>query len=249
VSAAEAVILQTVAATVAVSLVSLIGVFFLGMREEILGRVIDQLVAFAAGALLGTALMHMIPEAFEALGPSSLRVVVAGVLVFFITERFLYWRHCHKAECKTHTFVYLNLLGDGIHNFIDGLVIAASFVSGSSLGAAAVLSVLAHEVPQEIGDFGVLVYGGLSRRRALIYNLLSALTAVLGGLLGLFASMRTAAFVPALVPFAAGGFIYVACSDLIPEIHKERSFLKTTMQLISLLLGLAATALLAGSHC
>ena len=209
------------------------------VKEEILSRVLSELVAFATGALLGAAFLHMIPEAFEALGPASLRLVVLGILSFFILERFLYWRHCHEAECRTHTFVYLNLFGDGVHNFVDGLVIAASFIAGSSLGITTTLAVVAHEIPQELGDFGVLVYGGLSKAKALLYNLLSALTAVLGGVVGYFISTYTMGFSSVLIPFAAGGFIYIAGSDLIPEIHKERSFSKTVLQLVSLLLGLA----------
>jgi zinc and cadmium transporter len=181
----------------------------------------------------------MIPEALEALGPDSLRLVVLGIIAFFILERFFYWRHCHEEECKTHTFVYMNLLGDGVHNFLDGLVIAASFVSGNSLGITTTLAVIAHEIPQEIGDFGILVYGGLSKKRALVYNLLSALTAILGGIIGYYTSTYAAEFPPLLIPFAAGGFIYIAASDLIPEIHKERSLNKTILQLVSLLLGIA----------
>ena len=238
----EGTILPIIVAVLVVSLISLVGVIFLVVKEKILSRILTELVAFATGALLGAAFLHMIPEAFEALGPDSLRLVVLGIITFFILERFLYWRHCHEAECKTHMFVYLNLFGDGVHNFIDGLVIAAGFIAGSSLGLTTTLAVIAHEIPQELGDFGVLVYGGLSKTRALLYNLLSALTAVLGGVGGYFISTYTMGFSSVLIPFAAGGFIYIASSDLIPEIHKERSFYKTLLQLTSLLLGLAVIA-------
>jgi zinc and cadmium transporter len=231
--------LSIIVAVLMVSLISLVGVIFLVVGENILSRILTELVSFATGALLGAAFLHMIPEAFEALGPDSLRLVVLGILSFFILERFLYWRHCHEAECKTHTFVYLNLFGDGVHNFVDGLVIAASFIAGSSFGIITTLAIVAHEIPQELGDFGVLVYGGLSKTKALLFNLLSALTAVVGGVVGYFISTHAMGFSSMLIPFVAGGFIYIAGSDLIPEIHKERSFSKTVLQLASLLLGLA----------
>jgi zinc and cadmium transporter len=162
---------------------------------------------------------------------------MVGIVSFFALEKFLYWRHCHEKECPTHTFVYLNLVGDGIHNFIDGMVIAATFMIGFELGFATTLAVIFHEVPQEIGDFGVLVYGGLSRKKALIYNFISAVTAILGALATYFlAYLRSIEAL--LVPFAAGGFIYIAATDLMPELHKKSHAGESIVQLFMILLGI-----------
>ncbi|MBD3249438.1 hypothetical protein GF336_05315 [Candidatus Woesearchaeota archaeon] len=136
-------------------------------------------------------------------------------------EKFLHWHHCHKGKCDIHTFTYMNLIGDGVHNFIDGLIIAASFSVDISFGVITTIAVIAHEIPQEIGDFGVLVYGGFGRLKALAFNFLSAVTAIIGAVIGYLISGSVEGFVPFLLPFAAGGFIYIAASDLVPELHKE----------------------------
>ena len=162
-----------------------------------------------------------------------------GLLIFFILEKFL-WRHCHEREkCPVHPFAYLNLVGDGIHNFIDGIIIAASFMASQdpSLGFIVTLAVAAHEIPQEIGDFSILLYGGFSKTKALIYNFLTALTAMAGGIFTFYGS----AFLPQtpyLLAFAAGGFIYIASTDLIPELHRERKALNSFLQFIMLSIGL-----------
>jgi len=152
-------------------------------------------------------------------------------------EKFLYWRHCHEEKCPVHMFVYLNLVGDGIHNFVDGMIIAASFILSYDLGVATTLAVIFHEIPQEIGDFGVLMYGGLTRRRALAYNFVSALTAVVGAL-----TAYHLAYIQGvehfLVPFAAGGFIYIAATDLMPELHKRTQAKESLTQLAAILTGI-----------
>jgi zinc and cadmium transporter len=194
------------------------------------------LVSFASGTLLGGAFLHLIPEALLNGGENLFIVILSGILVFFLLEKFL-WRHCHERDCPVHVFAYLNLLGDGIHNFIDGILIAASFLTSTPLGFATALAVVSHEIPQEIGDFGILVYGGFSKVKALSYNLLSALMAFVGALL----TYSFSAYLPSssyFLMFAAGSFIYVATTDLIPELHKEHGVAKSFLQFALLVVGI-----------
>lgn len=153
-------------------------------------------------------------------------------------EKYLYWRHCHDEICEIHPFTYLNLIGDGFHNFLDGLVIAASFLVSIKLGLVTTAAVILHEIPQELGDFGVLVYGGFTKTKALLFNLLSALTAVVGAVAGFFISSTTANFSNFILPLTAGGFIYIASSDLIPELHKERDTKKSISAFLFFILGI-----------
>ncbi|MEM3641857.1 MAG: ZIP family metal transporter, partial [Candidatus Bathyarchaeia archaeon] len=200
---------------ITVSLISLVGIVFISLKENLLRRITMVLVGFASGTLLGGAFLHLLPEAIKENTEIAFYYVIIGIVSFFALEKFLYWRHCHEEECPIHMFAYLNLIGDGIHNFIDGMVIAATFMFSFSLGFTTTLAVIFHEIPQEIGDFGVLVYGGFNKRKALAYNFISALTAILGALATYFLvclqSLETL-----LLPFAAGGFIYIAATDLMP---------------------------------
>ena len=229
-----------------VSVISLIGIVFVVLSEKWFNKALLMLVGFASGSLLGGAFFHLIPEAIEKVGKASSITVeniflalALGLLIFFVLEKFL-WRHCHEREkCPIHPFAYLNLVGDGIHNFIDGIIIAASFMASQdvSLGFIVTLAVAAHEIPQEIGDFSILLYGGFSKTKALIYNFLTALTAMAGGIFTFYGS----AFLPQtpyLLAFAAGGFIYIASTDLIPELHRERKALNSFLQFIMLSIGL-----------
>lgn len=229
-----------------VSVISLIGIVFIVLSEKWFNKALLMLVGFASGSLLGGAFFHLIPEAIEKVGKASSITVeniflalALGLLIFFVLEKFL-WRHCHEREkCPVHPFAYLNLVGDGIHNFIDGIIIAASFMASqdASLGFIVTLAVAAHEIPQEIGDFSILLYGGFSKTKALIYNFLTALTAMAGGIFTFYGS----AFLPQtpyLLAFAAGGFIYIASTDLIPELHRERKALNSFLQFIMLSIGL-----------
>lgn len=225
-----------------VSLISLIGILFIGLRETLLRRIITVLVGFSCGALIGGAFIHMLPEALENMGQACESIfyyVITGIVVFFVMEKFLYWRHCHERECPIHAFVYLNLVGDGVHNFIDGMVIAGSFLASYSLGMATTLGVVFHEIPQEIGDFGVLVYGGLTKRKALAYNFASALTAIAGALTVYFSAPLIQGIDTFMAPFAAGGFIYIAATDLMPELHKRSGAKESITQLIALLTGIS----------
>jgi len=226
-------------ATVIVSLISLVGVFSLWIKHKLLDKILLLLVGFSAGALMGGAFFHLIPEATKNSSIEFVGVmVVAGFSLFFLIERVLHWRHCHKGKCDVHTFTYMNLIGDGVHNFIDGMIIAASFSMSIHIGIITTFAVIAHEIPQEIGDFGVLVYGGFSKIKALAFNFLSAITAVLGALVGHFLSSATESFSNALIPFAAGGFIYIFASDLTPELHKEPSLSKSLLSFAFFIMGI-----------
>lgn len=226
-----------------ISLISFIGVLTLTMKEKTLQKMLLFLVSLATGALMGGAFLHLIPESLEKIDPfSASSYVLLGFILFFFLEKLLWWRHCHFKKCPIHTFGYLNLVGDGIHNFTDGLIVAASFLSNFSLGIATSLAVALHEIPQEIGDFGVLVYAGFKRKKALLLNFICALAAILGGLFGYL--LRSFFFHALLLPFAAGGFIYIAASDLIPEIRKERELKPSLLMFFTFLLGITLMAIL-----
>lgn len=228
-----------IGSTILISLISLVGVFTLSLKDKILDEILLLLVGFSAGTLAGGAFLHLLPESLEKLpGGETFVYALVGFTVFFLMERILYWRHCHEGHCDVHAFSYLNLFGDGLHNFIDGLVIAGSFLGGIPLGIATTVAVVTHEIPQEIGDFAVLIYGGFSKGRALFYNLLSGLTAVAGGVIGYFLATTIAGFSAALLPLTAGGFIYIAASDLIPELHKEKDANKSNLAFILFIFGL-----------
>ena len=205
------------------SAIALVGSVALVLRESTLRRVLLPLVSFAAGSLIGGALFHMIPAALHTLPVlTSLRWVAVGFTIFFALEQFLHWHHCHRAsaECKK-PLTYLILIGDGLHNFLGGLAIAGVFLVDVRLGIAAWFAAAAHEVPQELGDFGVLVHGGWKKRTALLLNLISGLTFLLGGLIAYALSLRLD--VRWLVPLAAGNFLYIGASDLVPEVNKAHT--------------------------
>ena len=233
------------ASVTVVSLISFVGVIFIGLKESLLRRIVMVLVGFASGTLLGGAFFDLLPEAVNMINPpiTIFYFVILGIIVLFSIEKFLYWRHCHEEECQVHTFAYINLVGDGVHNFIDGMIIAATFVFSFELGFITTLAVISHEIPQEIGDFGVLIYGGLSKRKALTYNFISALTAILGAIVTYYVVFLRSNYA-LLVPFAAGGFIYIAATDLMPELHKKSHAGESIIQLLSILLGLGLMAYL-----
>lgn len=226
-------------ATTIVSLMSLIGACFLSLRETTLQHVSALLVAFASGALIGGVFFHLLPEALAFASEQTFPLVVLGIVLFFALEKFLAWRHCHAGKCDVHTFTYLNLVGDGLHNFLDGMLIAGSFLVSVELGVITTVVVILHEIPQELGDFGVLIYGGFSRAQALLFNLLSALTAVAGGMIAYCFSLYVSNLQAPLLALAAGGFLYVALVDLLPELHKQRKPTESLTQFALLLCGLA----------
>ncbi|HNX82541.1 MAG TPA: ZIP family metal transporter, partial [Candidatus Omnitrophota bacterium] len=229
-----------ISASIVVSLISFVGVITLLLKENVLEKILLLLISFSAGALIGGAFLHLIPEAVEKSGQSGVYLfVIVGFILFFILEKYLHWRHCHKGKCDIHTFTYLNLVGDGVHNFIDGLIIGSSFVVSVNFGIATSFAIIMHEIPQEIGDFGVLVYGGLNKNKALFYNFLSAITAVIGTVIGYALANTSDDFLKLLMPVAAGGFIYIASCDLIPELHKQSDIKKATLSMVVFILGVA----------
>jgi zinc and cadmium transporter len=211
------------------SAIALVGSITLVLSQRTLKRIVLPLVAFAAGSLLGGAFFHMLPTSLAAdvSDVTVFALILAGFTVFFGLEQFLHWHHCHRAdvECKK-PLTYLILIGDGLHNFLGGLAVASTFLIDIRLGIVTWLAAAAHEVPQELGDFGVLMHGGWERRKALLYNVLSALTFLVGGIIAYFASFRLD--VSFLVPFAAGNFLYIGAADLIPEV-KAHANLKTNV--------------------
>lgn len=228
-----------VGTSVAVSLISLIGIFSLLFKQKRLENLLILLIGFSAGGLIGGAFLHLLPEALEqASSRTVFPYLILGFIAFFVLERYLHWRHCHQGTCRIHPFTYLNLIGDGVHNFTDGLVIGASFMVSREFGLITALVIVLHEIPQEIGDFGVLVYGGFSRFKALYYNFLTALTCVAGTIAGYLISARAGSFPLFLLPFTAGGFIYVAACDLVPELHKQENLKKSSASMIAFLCGI-----------
>jgi zinc and cadmium transporter len=234
---------------IAVSLVSLIGVISLSLNDARLAKILLYLVSFSAGSLFGDAFIHLVPEAIEGnrLGASVSVLIIFGILFSFGVERFLQWRHCHipTSTEHPHSFAYMNLFGDAVHNLIDGLIIGGSYLVSIPIGVATTLAVIFHEIPQEMGDFCVLVYGGFNKRRALWLNFLTALTAVAGALAAIILGSILEGFIPLLIPFAAGNFIYIAGSDLIPELRKDiPEPKKAVMQMISIVLGVITMSLI-----
>jgi zinc and cadmium transporter len=207
--------------TIIVSLISFVGILALIIKNSLLDKFLVAIVALSAGALLGAAFFHLIPESEELEFHSTLLSVVIGFSLFLLGEKLLHWQHCHKGKCSIHSFAYMNLVGDGIHNFIDGLTIGASFTINPHTGFATTIAVALHEIPQEIGDFGVLIYGGFEKIKAILLNFACALTAIIGGISGYLFLQQLEFGKAFLLSFAAGGFIYIAASDLIPEIRKE----------------------------
>jgi len=224
--------------TFADGLISFVGAFTLAFKEATLKKILFVLVAFSAGTMIGGSLFHLLPESFEALGHDidlAMLIFIAGFSIFFMVERFLHWHHCHSGnKCKVHAYSYMVLFGDGIHNFIDGLVIAAAFLTDFRLGVAASIAIIGHEIPQEIGDFAVLLHGEMKKRKALIYNFVSQLTAVAGGVVGFLDQEHLSAV---MLPFAAGGFMYIAASDLVPELHKEPQLRRAALAFAFFLFG------------
>ncbi len=249
-AASSIIWIYTLVSVLIISLISFIGIIGLSIKIDKLKKAILFLVSFSAGALFGDVFIHLLPEAVESYG-FRLNVslyILSGIIFFFIIEKFIHWHHCHLEPSKNHPhpFAVMNLLGDSVHNFIDGLIIGASYLASIPVGIATTLAVILHEIPQEIGDFGVLLHGGFSTRKALAMNFITALTAVLGALVALLLSIYVENLSLFLVPFAAGGFIYIAGSDLIPELHKEVNAHKSFMQLVTFVLGIVIMALLLG---
>ncbi|MBI5700380.1 ZIP family metal transporter [Candidatus Saganbacteria bacterium] len=236
------------ASVIIVSLISLIGIFSLLLRKNLLEKILLFLVSFAVGGLFGDAFIHLLPEAYKGLGINlfASSLVLFGIIFFFVLEKFIRWRHCHvpTSENHPHPVVYMNLIGDGAHNLIDGMLIGASYLVSIPIGISTTIAVVLHEIPQEIGDFGVLVNGGLTVRKALFFNFLTALAAVVGVMISLIVGPFIKDYASFMLPITAGGFLYIAGSDLIPELHHENELRDSFWQLFSILLGVAIMGLL-----
>lgn len=231
-----------------VSSLSLVGAVALLFNRDLSKRQVLYLVSFSVGGLLGGAFFHLVPEAIEING-EVLKVstwLLVGIFASYILEMVLKWRHCHipTSDEHPHSFAYINLIGDGVHNMIDGIIIGGAYLTSTSLGVATTIAVCLHEIPQEIGDFGVLIYAGMTRRRALLLNLASASTAILGVVIALSLSAYVENLVALLLPFAAGNFIYIAGSDLVPELQDEKRLSSSLVQLALMVLGLSLLYLL-----
>ncbi|MFA5926647.1 MAG: ZIP family metal transporter [Patescibacteria group bacterium] len=243
------VLAYTIVSVVIVSLISFVGAITLFIKEEALKKLLLFFVAFSTGALIGDAFLHLLPETVERTGSLTLLnsiSILSGILFFFALEKFLHWRHCHDIECEEHPryLGVLNLVGDGFHNFIDGILIGASFLVSMPLGITTTVAVALHEIPQELGDFGILLHSGFNRGRAIFYNLISGSIAIAGGVIAYFIGQDAEAFVAFVVPLTIGGFIYIALSGLVPELHKEERWQLSLWQFISMILGIGVMGLL-----
>ena len=242
------IIIYTLLSVLTISLVSFIGVFTLVLKRNLLNKSIFILVSLAVGTLLGDVFIHIIPEAYEKISNSTLIsfLIIGGILIFFVLEKVLHWHHhtLEHAEEHHHPIGKMILLGDGVHNFIDGLIIATSYMISIEIGVATTMAVILHEIPQEIGNFGVLIHAGYKTKKALWYNFLSALTAVAGAATALLFGNITEQFALWLLPLTAGGFIYIALSDLVPELHKDFRVGQGIIQEIAIMVGVASMLML-----
>ena len=237
------VLVTILAVVLVISLISLIGVFTLSIKGRSLQEMLFLFVSFAVGSMLAAALLELLPEALDANPPGYVfGLVILGIMVSFVMEQFIAHHHCHSHNCK-HRHIkpegYLNLFGDGVHNFIDGMIVSASFLASPGIGISSSLAIIAHEIPQEIGDFAVLLHSGFTRVQALWFNFLSALTAIAGALVAYFFSFYVAHFTTALSAFAVGNFLYLALTDLVPSLHHETDMRRSVLQFLMMLLGIA----------
>lgn len=232
--------LYTIGSVIIVSLISLIGIFSISMDQKRLAKMLLFMVSFAAGALLGDSFLHLLPESVEfGLGIKSSIFILIGILSFFILEKIISWRHCHipTSEDHPHPVGIMNLVGDGFHNTLDGMIIGGSYLVSIPLGISTTLAVILHEIPHEVGNFGILVHAGYSVRKALLFNFLCALTSILGAVITLIIGLKSESISAFLVPFTIGSFIYIATADLTPELMKETALKKSLLQLLFILLG------------
>ncbi len=235
-------LLLIVLSTLFIGLAAFAGLLGLAMQPERLNRIILYLVSFSVGALMGDAFIHIIPEAFEEMGFGTKVpiLILCGYLLFFVLEKFLLWRHCHDNDCQGHIkpLATLSIVGDAIHNVIDGMFIASSFLISIPLGISTTLAVFLHEIPHELGNFAILVHSGLERKKAVIYNFATGIASVLGAIATYYIGLRFSGFAIMLLPVTAGGFLYVAGSDLIPELHHENNLHRSIKQLVCILAGI-----------
>lgn len=237
------VYLYSFVAVLIVSLISLVGVFTLSVKEDLLKKYVFIVVSLAVGALLGDAFIHLIPEAYEKISNPTVvsLLIIGGIAIFFIVEKFLHWHHHeHGEEDHIHPVGKLVLFSDGVHNMIDGMIIGVAFMTSIPVGIATTIAVILHEIPQEIGDFGVLIHSGYTKSRALVLNFYSALLSILGLLIAFFVGGYSENISTWFVPIAAGGFIYIAVADLIPELHRSVKKSHSIIQILVVALGVVS---------
>lgn len=246
---------------------------FLLAPEPKRNRVLPHLVSFATGSLLGAALLGLVPHAVQGVGADAIHsiglTVLIGILIFFVLEKLVLWRHCHHDHCEGHVHQHVDerghqhvdpshrqrdaasasliLIGDGFHNALDGVLIAAAFLTDAHLGIVTALAVFAHEIPQEIGDLAILLHGGMARGRAMLLNLLTSLTSVVGGVIGVFALGYVQELVPYALAIAAASFLYVAVADLIPGLHRRVDATSGIQQFVLITLGVLVVYLTHGA--
>jgi len=250
--------LNSILAVILVSVLSLVGISLLFLKEHRLKKTVLVLIGLSVGSLFGDVFIHLLPEVFEESSPMTVSLgVLTGILIFFVLEKFIHWHHSHGDDVvesfhehkgdhceKIQPVGYMVLFGDGVHNFIDGVIIAASFMVSWEVGLATTIAVILHEIPQELGNFAVLIHSGFSKFKALVYNFYSALTAVVGAVAGLLFMEKMESSIPFFISIAAGGFVYIAGSDLVPELHKKIGMKESFVQLISILVGIGLMLLL-----
>ena len=235
-----------------VSLISLVGVFALGLKQNFLKKITFFLVSLSVGALFGDAIIHLIPEAFSKIennATTSLAILI-GIILFFVLEKFIRWHHSHEHNCedeecrtkqnnKIHPMGTLILTSDAIHNMIDGIIIGVSYLISIEIGIATTVAIILHEIPQEIGHFAILLHSGYTKTRAILLNFISSLSAIAGTAIVFIFGQTINSYIPILIAFAAGGFLYVAGSDLMPELHKTSDIKKSLQQFVAIIIGIA----------
>lgn len=239
------IFLLILVSTICVSMISWSGIIVCFFKEHILRKIILFLVAFSAGALMGGSLFHLLPEAINVMGDNFMVYIwiMIGFSTFFFLEQFIHWHHCHKLPSEhKEPFTYLVLISDSVHNFIDGTVIASAFIVDVKVGIATWIAVMLHEFPQELGDFGVLIHGGWSKMKALVFNFVSSLTVIIGAMFVYFTSSNLNLVF--LLPFASGSFIYIAASDLIPEIKHHPDKKNSILYFMFFILGIFFTLII-----
>lgn len=243
------VILYAIISVLIISLLSVIAAVPLLIKRKISNHTLLFLLSVSVGVLLATVFMDFLPEIMEHGYDMMIAIyILLGFLIMFVLEKFIHWHHnkdCENGDCG-HSHAYhlapINLFGDGIHNFIDGLVIAGAYAINVTLGVTATISIIFHEIPQELSDFGVLLYSGFSKKKAILYNFLSALTAFIGLALGLVLIGRIHGFTEFVLPFAAGNFLYIAASNLLPQLHRHCRFRETLLHIFAIVLGVVIIA-------
>lgn len=230
--------------------VALAGLMLL-LKPKILDKISSYLIYFAGGTLLGAALLGMIPKAISLSDNKNVFLfILIGIVFFFLLEKFILWRSCRNKNCERHIHAVapLVLIGDAFHNAIDGIVIAAAFLTSIELGIFVTFSVVLHEIPQELGDFGILIKSGLSKKKALIYNMLSGSAAILFGIIAYYFLETMQELIPIALAFSAASFLYIALAELIPEMHRKTALKETLIQIILIIMGISMIYILTSHH-